>query len=154
MADAITKPLLLIHGEEDNNTGTFPLQSERFYAALKGARAAACLVAAGPSCCCCCLLCRARPWCSRRVRAFVRAGAHPCDSARSACMLHAGHGSPARLVLLPHEGHGYRARESVLHTLYEQYQWLERYAGYGRLDPDYVTSSGEADGTVSGSLSE
>lgn len=25
-----------------------------------------------------------------------------------------------RLVLLPHEGHGYRARESVLHTLYEQ----------------------------------
>jgi hypothetical protein len=52
--------------QEDNNTGTFPLQSERFYAALKG------------------------------------------------------HGGAARLVLLPHEGHGYRARESVLHTLYEQ----------------------------------
>jgi dipeptidyl aminopeptidase/acylaminoacyl peptidase len=27
---------LLIHGEADNNTGTFPNQSERFYNALKG----------------------------------------------------------------------------------------------------------------------
>eukprot|EP00892_Ulva_mutabilis_P002989 jgi/Ulvmu1/12691/UM094_0049.1 len=35
-ADKIDKPLLLIHGEADNNTGTFPLQSERMYAALKG----------------------------------------------------------------------------------------------------------------------
>ena len=35
-ADRITTPLLLIHGEEDNNAGTFPLQSERFFAALKG----------------------------------------------------------------------------------------------------------------------
>jgi dipeptidyl aminopeptidase/acylaminoacyl peptidase len=30
-----------------------------------------------------------------------------------------GHGTAARLVLLPHEGHGYQARESVLHVLYE-----------------------------------
>lgn len=95
MADKIKKPLLLIHGEEDNNTGTFPLQSERFFNALKG------------------------------------------------------HGAPARVVLLPHEGHGYRARESVLHTLYEQDQWLERHAGYGRTDPGYVTSSGEADSASS-----
>jgi dipeptidyl aminopeptidase/acylaminoacyl peptidase len=29
-------PLLLIHGEADNNTGTFPIQSERYYNALKG----------------------------------------------------------------------------------------------------------------------
>eukprot|EP00775_Hariotina_reticulata_P003220 gene3220-3497_t len=100
MADRIKKPLLLIHGEEDNNTGTFPLQSERFFSALKG------------------------------------------------------HGAPARLVLLPHEGHGYRARESVLHTLYEQDQWLEAYAGYGRVDPNYVTvSTGDGDGS-SGSMSE
>lgn len=35
-ADKIKKPLLLVHGEEDNNTGTFPMQSERLYAALKG----------------------------------------------------------------------------------------------------------------------
>ncbi|GFR47310.1 hypothetical protein Agub_g8997, partial [Astrephomene gubernaculifera] len=85
MADKISKPLLLIHGEDDNNPGTFPLQSERFYQALKG------------------------------------------------------HGATCRLVLLPHEGHGYRAYESVMHTLYEQDQWIERYAGYGRLDPNYVT---------------
>lgn len=79
--------------------GTFPLQSERFYNALKG------------------------------------------------------HGAPARLVLLPHEGHGYRARESVLHTLYEQDQWLEAYAGYGRTDPDYVLASGDTESS-SNSLSE
>jgi len=35
-ADQIKTPLLLIHGEADNNSGTFPLQSERFYSALKG----------------------------------------------------------------------------------------------------------------------
>ncbi|MBC8085342.1 MAG: S9 family peptidase [Hymenobacter sp.] len=35
-ADKIKAPLLLIHGEADNNSGTFPLQSERFYSALKG----------------------------------------------------------------------------------------------------------------------
>lgn len=35
-ADKIKKPLLLIHGEDDNNTGTFTLQSERLYSAIKG----------------------------------------------------------------------------------------------------------------------
>ncbi|MGD1105661.1 MAG: prolyl oligopeptidase family serine peptidase [Terracidiphilus sp.] len=35
-ADKIKTPILLIHGEADNNTGTFPIQSERFYDALKG----------------------------------------------------------------------------------------------------------------------
>ncbi|MGD0628840.1 MAG: prolyl oligopeptidase family serine peptidase [Terracidiphilus sp.] len=35
-ADKIKTPILLIHGEADNNTGTFPIQSERFYNALKG----------------------------------------------------------------------------------------------------------------------
>jgi len=35
-ANAIKEPILLIHGEADNNTGTFPIQSERFYMALKG----------------------------------------------------------------------------------------------------------------------
>ncbi len=29
-------PLLLIHGADDNNSGTFPLQSERYYDALRG----------------------------------------------------------------------------------------------------------------------
>lgn len=35
-ADSIRAPLLLIHGMADDNTGTFPIQSERLYAALKG----------------------------------------------------------------------------------------------------------------------
>lgn len=35
-ADRIKTPILLVHGMADNNTGTFPVQSERMYAALKG----------------------------------------------------------------------------------------------------------------------
>jgi dipeptidyl aminopeptidase/acylaminoacyl peptidase len=35
-ADKIKTPILLIHGEADDNQGTFPVQSERFYVALKG----------------------------------------------------------------------------------------------------------------------
>lgn len=35
-ADKIKTPLLLIHGEMDNNPGTFPIQSERLYNAVKG----------------------------------------------------------------------------------------------------------------------
>lgn len=72
-ANKIDHPLLMIHGMEDDNQGTFPLQSERLFQALKG------------------------------------------------------FGKPARLVLLPHEAHGYRARESVMHMLWEMDQWLEKY---------------------------
>jgi len=32
----VNEPILLIHGQADDNSGTFPIQSERFYAALKG----------------------------------------------------------------------------------------------------------------------
>jgi len=35
-ANRVNEPILLIHGEADDNSGTFPVQSERFYAALKG----------------------------------------------------------------------------------------------------------------------
>lgn len=35
-ADQVKTPILLIHGEADNNSGTFPIQSERYYNALKG----------------------------------------------------------------------------------------------------------------------
>ncbi len=35
-ADKITAPLLLTHGEEDNNSGTFPTQSKRLFQAIKG----------------------------------------------------------------------------------------------------------------------
>jgi dipeptidyl aminopeptidase/acylaminoacyl peptidase len=36
IADQIKTPILLIHGESDNNTGTFPIQSERLYQAIRG----------------------------------------------------------------------------------------------------------------------
>ncbi|WP_316793893.1 alpha/beta hydrolase family protein [Pedobacter frigoris] len=35
-ADKIKTPLLLIHGDSDNNPGTFPINSERLFAAIKG----------------------------------------------------------------------------------------------------------------------
>ncbi len=72
-ADKMKHPLLLIHGEADNNSGTYPLQSERYFNALKGL------------------------------------------------------GATVRLVMLPKESHGYRAKESILHLLWEQDQWLEKY---------------------------
>lgn len=72
-ADKINEPILMIHGEADNNSGTFPIQSERMFAALKGL------------------------------------------------------GGQARLVMLPHESHGYRAKESILHMLWEMDQMLEKY---------------------------
>lgn len=72
-ADKMKTPLLLIHGEADNNSGTYPMQSERYFNALKGL------------------------------------------------------GGPARLVMLPKESHGYRAKESIMHVLWEQDQWLEKH---------------------------
>lgn len=35
-SDKMKTPLLLIHGEDDNNSGTYPMQSERYFNALKG----------------------------------------------------------------------------------------------------------------------
>ena len=35
-ADGIDEPLLLTHGEVDNNSGTYPMQSERLFQAIKG----------------------------------------------------------------------------------------------------------------------
>jgi dipeptidyl aminopeptidase/acylaminoacyl peptidase len=35
-ANKINEPLLMIHGEADNNQGTFPIQSERLFAAIQG----------------------------------------------------------------------------------------------------------------------
>lgn len=72
-ADKMKTPLLLIHGVADNNSGTYPLQSERYFNALKGL------------------------------------------------------GAPVRLVMLPKESHGYRAKESIMHMLWEQDQWLEEH---------------------------
>ncbi|TFW16097.1 alpha/beta hydrolase family protein [Duganella callida] len=77
-ADKIKDALLLIHGAEDNNSGTFPLQSERMFQAIKGL------------------------------------------------------GGTARLVMLPNESHAYRARESIMHMLYETDAWLEKYVRNAR----------------------
>jgi dipeptidyl aminopeptidase/acylaminoacyl peptidase len=35
-ADKIKTPILFIHGENDNNSGTFPIQSQRMFQAVKG----------------------------------------------------------------------------------------------------------------------
>jgi len=35
-ANKINEPILLIHGEADDNSGTFPIQSERLYQAIRG----------------------------------------------------------------------------------------------------------------------
>ncbi|WP_426175712.1 prolyl oligopeptidase family serine peptidase [Massilia sp. TWR1-2-2] len=72
-ADKIKDALLMIHGEQDNNSGTFPIQSERMFQAIKGM------------------------------------------------------GGTARLVMLPNESHAYRARESIMHMLFETNSWLEKY---------------------------
>ncbi|MCR6719620.1 MAG: prolyl oligopeptidase family serine peptidase [Chitinophagaceae bacterium] len=72
-ADKIKTPLLLLHGDADNNTGTYPIQSERMFNAIKG------------------------------------------------------HGGTAKYVSLPYESHGYAGRENVLHTLAEQFEWLEKF---------------------------
>ena len=71
-ADKMKKPMLLIHGDADNNPGTFTLQTERYFQALKNL------------------------------------------------------GAPVRMVLLPKESHGYAAKESILHTLWEQEQFLDK----------------------------
>jgi dipeptidyl aminopeptidase/acylaminoacyl peptidase len=36
VANKIKEPILLIHGEADNNLGTFPIQSDRMYQAIRG----------------------------------------------------------------------------------------------------------------------
>jgi dipeptidyl aminopeptidase/acylaminoacyl peptidase len=87
-AHSMKTPLLLIHGEADNNSGTFPIQSERYYNALKG------------------------------------------------------HGATTRLVVLPAESHGYRAKESVLHMLWETNRWLEQYV---KNRPEAESSAGGTD---------
>ena len=43
-ADSITEPILMTHGEADNNSGTFPINSERLFAAIKGLGGSARLV--------------------------------------------------------------------------------------------------------------
>ncbi len=72
-AEKMKTPLLLVHGDADNNPGTFTLQTERYFQALKGL------------------------------------------------------GAPVRMVLLPKEAHGYAAKENILHLLWEEDRFLEKY---------------------------
>jgi dipeptidyl aminopeptidase/acylaminoacyl peptidase len=43
-ADKIDEPLLLVHGEVDDNSGTFPMQSQRLFSAIRGTGGTARLV--------------------------------------------------------------------------------------------------------------
>ena len=56
-----------------------------------------------------------------------------------------GLGGTVRLVMLPNESHGYRARESILHMLWEQVTWLDRYV---KLAPprEKIASAGSESG--------
>ena len=38
-----------------------------------------------------------------------------------------GLGAPVRFVMLPKESHGYAGRESIMHMLWEQDTWLEKF---------------------------
>jgi dipeptidyl aminopeptidase/acylaminoacyl peptidase len=53
-------------------------------------------------------------------------GTFPMQSERLYSAL-SGNGATVRLVMLPHESHSYRARESILHMLWETQEWLDRY---------------------------
>lgn len=77
-ADKIKTPILLVHGEMDDNQGTFPINSERLFNAIKG------------------------------------------------------HGGTTRFVYLPYEAHGYRAKENLLHMLWEMNTWLDTYVKNGK----------------------
>jgi dipeptidyl aminopeptidase/acylaminoacyl peptidase len=77
-AEKMKTPLLLVHGDADNNPGTFTLQTERYFQALKGL------------------------------------------------------GAPVRMVLLPKESHSYVAKENILHLLWEQDQFFEKYLKGGK----------------------
>ena len=45
-----------------------------------------------------------------------------------------GSGGTARLVLLPFEDHGYRAKESIEHVIWEQFNWFDKYVKNTELD--------------------
>ena len=42
-----------------------------------------------------------------------------------------GHGGTTKLVFLPYEAHGYAAKENILHMLWEENNWLEKFVKSG-----------------------
>ena len=61
------------------------------------------------------------------------AGTHPMQSERLFKAVN-GLGGIVKLVKLPCERHFYRSRESILHVLYEQDEWLRRHVEEGPSD--------------------
>ena len=47
-----------------------------------------------------------------------------------------GLGGVVKLVKLPAERHGYRARESILHSLHEQYEWLRQHVAEAKVSEE------------------
>lgn len=132
-ADKITKPLLLIHGEADNNTGA------RARAPLAAAQSLPQAVVLGGllGCSCQSHWAPALDLCSVSLRhprptTAPRAGTFPMQSERFYQALK-GHGGTARLVLLPHESHGYSARESIMHVRWRRLRGAAGGASKGRL---------------------
>ncbi|WP_076407642.1 S9 family peptidase [Shewanella sp. UCD-KL12] len=85
-ADKIDEPLLIMHGEMDSNSGTYPMQSARLFKAIRGL------------------------------------------------------GGQARLVTFPFESHSYKAKESILHMLWEQEEWLSKHLSQSTGAPDTKAS--------------
>jgi dipeptidyl aminopeptidase/acylaminoacyl peptidase len=56
----------------------------------------------------------------------------------------AGNGGTARLVILPEENHGYAARESVLHTVAEMFEWFDRHVKGSKLAVEAASGPGAA----------
>lgn len=56
----------------------------------------------------------------------------------------AGNGGAARLVILPEENHGYSARESVLHTVAEMFEWFDRHVKGAKVAVEAASAGGAA----------
>ena len=44
-------------------------------------------------------------------------------------------GAPVRLVMLPKESHGYRAKESIMHMLWEMTEWMDEHVKEKEIEP-------------------
>lgn len=65
-----------------------------------------------------------------------------------------GHGANTRLVILPHESHGYRARESIMHMLWEMDRWLEKYCVAEPKSPGGEEKDAKLEGAKVGAVAE
>ena len=129
-ADKIKKPLLLIHGEADNNTGALPGGGCCAACHMMPSLGISLLLSQLPSQASCQSIKLPLPALCHSTRPVPPAGTFPMQSERFYQALK-GHGGTTRLVLLPHESHGYSARESIMHTLYEMDRWMDMWLNPG-----------------------